>query len=181
MRLAAWRCLRGTRGRPPARRRSRRRGRRRPDGAVSPEPAPRATCRRTSPPCCGSRPAPWISWSWGLHGRPSRVYPAVCQGARSSSLPPPAGLAKVNPPGENIERAVPLAPGERPMRIVLNSWRTRCSDRGAHSAQFLLHVNISRLGQRLLRRQHPPDPPRGRGKGPCAGARSAVHQDMAQS
>ena len=28
------------------------------------------------------------------------------------------------------------------MRIVLNSWCTRCSDRGAHSAQFLLHINM---------------------------------------
>lgn len=29
------------------------------------------------------------------------------------------------------------------MRIVLNSWCTRRSDRGAHSAQFLLHINSS--------------------------------------
>lgn len=27
------------------------------------------------------------------------------------------------------------------MRMALNSWCTRCSDRGAHSAQFLLHIN----------------------------------------
>lgn len=29
------------------------------------------------------------------------------------------------------------------MRQLLNSWRTRCSDRSAHSAQFLLHINTT--------------------------------------
>jgi hypothetical protein len=36
------------------------------------------------------------------------------------------------------------------MRIVLNSWCTRCSDRGAHSAQFLLHINSIFAVRRLL-------------------------------
>lgn len=32
------------------------------------------------------------------------------------------------------------------MRMALNSWCTRCSDRGAHSAQFLLHINKEARG-----------------------------------
>lgn len=61
---------------------------------------------------------------------------------RHGHLPFPfrAGSRQSSPPGANMDRAVPLAPGARPVRTVISFRCLRCSVRDAYSAHFLLHI-----------------------------------------
>ena len=93
-------------------------GRARAHGRERPLPGGRARratcppCRRTSQPCCGSPPGSWRSGPSGRRGRPSLVYPVLCQGARSSFLSSSGRrLAKVRAQGKCRRGRAPCAWG----------------------------------------------------------------------
>lgn len=84
-----------------------------PARAAAREPARRGTCppcRRTWPPCCGSRRTLWRSAPRGLPAHVHLAYILLCaKGHGHLPFLLRAGLAKVFPPRGNIDGAASLA------------------------------------------------------------------------